>query len=89
VRREAAPVLHWERRDLLREPPPPGAFDLVLCRNVAIYFEPPAQEALYAKLAAALRPGGVLMLGRCEQLLSPEPLGLAPAGPHLYRKITA
>lgn len=89
VRREAAPVLRWERRDLLREPPPPGAFDLVLCRNVAIYFEPPAQEALYAKLAAALRPGGVLMLGRCEQLLSPEPLGLAPAGPHLYRKITA
>jgi chemotaxis protein methyltransferase CheR len=89
ARREAGPVLHWERRDLLREPPPPGAFDLVLCRNVAIYFEPPAQQALYAKLAAALRPGGMLMLGACEQLLAPGQLGFAAAGPHLYRKVAA
>jgi chemotaxis protein methyltransferase CheR len=89
VRREARPVLRWERRDLLREPPPPGAFDLVLCRNVAIYFEPPAQKVLHAKLAAALRPGGVLMLGACEQLLAPEQFGFAAAGPHLYRKVAA
>jgi chemotaxis protein methyltransferase CheR len=89
VRREARPVLHWERRDLLRQPPPPGAFDLVLCRNVAIYFEPPAQQALHAKLAAALRPGGVLMLGTCEQLLAPDQFGFTAAGPHLYRKVAA
>jgi chemotaxis methyl-accepting protein methylase len=89
VRREARPVLRWERRDLLREPPPPGAFDLVLCRNVAIYFEKPAQRAVYLKLAAALRPGGVLMLGACERLLAPGQYGLAPAGPHLYRKDAA
>jgi chemotaxis protein methyltransferase CheR len=89
VRREARAVLRWERRDLLREPPPPGAFDLVLCRNVAIYFEPTAQPAVYAKLAAALRPGGVLMLGTCEQMLAPGQYGLAPAGPHLYRKDAA
>ena len=89
VRREARPVLHWERRDLLSEPAPPGAFDLVLCRNVAIYFEPPAQQALHAKLAAALRPGGVLMLGTCEQLLAPDQFGFAAAGPHLYRKVAA
>lgn len=89
VRREARPVLRWERRDLLREPPPPGAFDLVLCRNVAIYFAPPAQQALHAKLAAALRPGGVLMLGTCEQLLAPAQFGLAVAGPHLYRRVAA
>jgi len=89
VRREARPVLHWERRDLLREPPPPGAFDLVLCRNVAIYFEPPAQQALHARLAAALRPGGVLMLGACERLLAPDQFGFAAAGPHLYRKVAA
>ncbi len=89
MRREAAPVLHWERRDLLREPVPPGAFDLILCRNVAIYFEPPAQQALHAKLAAALRPGGMLMLGACEQLLAPGQFGFAAAGPHLYRKVPA
>ena len=89
VRREARPVLRWERRDLLREPPPRGAFDLVLCRNVAIYFAPPAQRALYVKLAAALRPGGVLMLGTCERLLAPGQFGLAASGPHLYWKAAA
>ena len=89
VRREARPVLRWERRDLLREPPPPGAFDLVLCRNVTIYFEPTAQRAVYVKLAAALRPGGVLMLGTCERLLAPGQFGLAASEPHLYRKDAA
>lgn len=89
VRREARPVLRWERRDLLREPPPPGAFDLVLCRNVTIYFEPPAQRAVYVKLAAALQPGGILMLGTCERLLAPGQFGLAMAGPHLYRRVAA
>jgi chemotaxis protein methyltransferase CheR len=89
VRREALPVLRWERRDLLREPPPPGAFDLVLCRNVTIYFEPPAQRAVYVKLAAALGPDGVLMLGTSERLLAPGQFGLAAAGPHLYRRAAA
>jgi chemotaxis protein methyltransferase CheR len=89
VRREARAALFWERRDLLREPAPRGAFDLVLCRNVAIYFERPAQHAVHAKLAGALRWGGVLMLGQCEQLLRPALLGLAAAGPHMYRKVAA
>jgi chemotaxis protein methyltransferase CheR len=89
VRREARPVLRWERRDLLRDPSPPGTFDLVLCRNVIIYFEPPAQRDVYVKLAAALGPGGVLMLGTCERLLAPDQFGLAAAGAHLYRKDAA
>jgi chemotaxis protein methyltransferase CheR len=89
LREEARPVIRWECRDLLREPPPPGAFDLVLCRNVTIYFEPPAQRAVYVKLAAALQPGGVLMLGTCERLLAPAQFGLAVAGPHLYRRVAA
>jgi chemotaxis protein methyltransferase CheR len=89
VRREARPVLRWERRDLLREPPPPGSFDLVLCRNVTIYFEPSAQRAVYVKLTAALGSGGVLMLGTCERLLAPGQFGLVSAGPHLYRRVAA
>jgi hypothetical protein len=38
---------------------------------------------------AALRPGGVLMLGRCEWLLTPGQFGVAAAGPELYRKDAA
>ncbi len=89
VRREACPVLRWERRDLLREPPPPGAFDLVLCRNVTIYFEPPAQRAVYVKLAAALRPGESSCWARASGCWPRASSGLAAAGPHLYRRVAA
>ena len=79
-------AVRWECRDLVRDPVPAGLFDLVLCRNVAIYLAAGAQQALHAKLAAALRPGGVLLLGRSEQLLRPAQFGLAAAAPHAYRK---
>jgi chemotaxis protein methyltransferase CheR len=56
----------------LRDPPPAGPFDLVLCRNAAFtYFAPDLQRAVLAHLAAALRPGGVLMLGLHEALSDP------------------
>ena len=89
ARREAGAAIRWERRDLVGEPPPRGRFDLVLCRNVLIYLDSSAQLAVHRKLAAALRRGGVLLLGRSEWLLDPGPLGLVPVAPHAYRKETA
>jgi chemotaxis methyl-accepting protein methylase len=86
ARRVPAAVLRWQRRDLVTEPPPPGRFDLVLCRNVLIYLDPGARSGVYRKLAGALRRGGVLLLGRSEWLADPWSLGLVPAGPHAYRK---
>lgn len=82
-------AIRWECRDLVRDPAPAGLFDLVLCRNVAIYLAAGAQQALHATLAAALRRGGVLLLGRSERLLRPEQFGLAPPAPHAYRKEAA
>jgi chemotaxis methyl-accepting protein methylase/tetratricopeptide (TPR) repeat protein len=59
----------FARHDLLREPPPGGAWDLIACRNVVIYFDRESQEALFDRFHAALVPGGVLFLGRIETLL--------------------
>ena len=78
--------LRWERRDLLRDGPPVGRWQLVLCRNVAIYLTPAAKHELHALLAGALAPGGVLLLGRSERLHNPAALGLVPAGPRAYRR---
>jgi chemotaxis protein methyltransferase CheR len=62
----------------LRDRPPGGPFDLVLCRNAAFtYFAPDAQHAVLANLAAALRAGGALVLGLHETLPDPAP-GFAP-----------
>jgi chemotaxis protein methyltransferase CheR len=62
--RVAAPVVFW-RHNLL-EPPPPGPFDAVLCRNAVIYFELEVARAALARLAGALAPGGLLLLGPVE-----------------------
>jgi chemotaxis protein methyltransferase CheR len=78
--------LHWEVRDLVADPPPSGAWHLVLCRNVAIYLSGEAKLALHRALAGALAPAGVLLLGRSERLVDPRALGLERAGPHAYRR---
>jgi len=56
------------RHDLLREAPPSPPYDLILCRNVIIYFSREAQERLFDQFAEALLPGGLLVLGRVETI---------------------
>jgi chemotaxis protein methyltransferase CheR len=79
--------MRWEERDLLRAPAPAGRWSLVLCRNVAIYFRPEAKRLLHARLAGALAPGGVLLVGRSERIAEPERIGLEPVAPHAYRRV--
>ncbi|MFP4487694.1 MAG: CheR family methyltransferase [Bacteroidales bacterium] len=43
-----------------------GGFDIVLCRNVLIYYEKDIQEIIFKKLLRSLNPGGILMLGEAE-----------------------
>jgi chemotaxis protein methyltransferase CheR len=55
------------RHDLASDPPL-GRFDVVFCRNVVMYFEPSLQVHVHLLLAASVRPGGILALGRGEAL---------------------
>jgi chemotaxis protein methyltransferase CheR len=41
-------------------------FDLIFCRNVLIYFEPPMQHFILGQLCRHLRPGGILCLGHAD-----------------------
>jgi chemotaxis methyl-accepting protein methylase len=58
------------RRDLLADPPPPpGLFDVILCRNaVFTYFGLPERRRLVLTFASVLSPGGHLGIGRTESL---------------------
>jgi chemotaxis methyl-accepting protein methylase len=64
-------MVRFERRDLLTQPPPveSGLFDLIVCRNVLIYFDRDTQERLFETFHKALAPGGFLVLGKVETLL--------------------
>jgi chemotaxis protein methyltransferase CheR len=58
------------RRHNLLGTAPEGPFDAVACRNVLIYFEPQQAAATLRRLAGALRPGGMLLLGPVELQLA-------------------
>ncbi len=78
------------RQDLLRDPAPNPPYDLIICRNVIIYFDRAGQERLMQTFYDALRPGGFLLLGKVETIFGPARtrLELLDARERLYRKGT-
>lgn len=78
----------FEAGDLLTMRPAQQVYDLVLCRNTVIYFTPDVKDALHARLAAAVVPGGYFMVGSTERISDPAELGLEIAHPFVYRRVT-
>ena len=74
--------------DLMREAPLYKAYDLIVCRNVVIYFERQAQERLFQVFVDALIPGGILLLGKVETLFGParDRLTLIDPRERIYKK---
>ena len=63
----------FSRHNLLSDPPF-SRLDLVSCRNVLIYLDPPAQKKVLSVLSFALTVGGHLLLGRSESVTALEDL---------------
>lgn len=62
-----------------------GAFDVIFCRNVLIYFSGETKSRLIDQMAALLRPGGILYLGHSESILGTHPQ-LTAEGHTTYRR---
>jgi chemotaxis protein methyltransferase CheR len=79
------------KHDLTSEPAPAPPYDLIVCRNVVIYFDRPMQERLFSLFAEALAPEGVLLLGKVETLFGParERLMLEEPRERIYRRAGA
>lgn len=54
---------------VLNAPPSGGPFDLILCRNVLLYFSPQARGAAFSRLAEAIADDGALLLGAGETVI--------------------
>ncbi|BCJ85388.1 CheR family methyltransferase [Effusibacillus dendaii] len=61
-------------------------FDLIVCRNVIIYFTEEAKDMLFHKFAAALRSGGILFVGSTEQIFNPQVYGFRTYDTFFYEK---
>jgi chemotaxis protein methyltransferase CheR len=66
-------------------PPFTGLFQVILCRNVMIYFDRASQQELVNKLARHLVPGGYLLVGHAESLTGIDHL-LQMVQPAVYRQ---
>ncbi len=59
----------FQQHNVLAEPPGRQSFDLVLCRNVLLYFDPITRATAFERLRSALAPDGYLMLGAGETVV--------------------
>ena len=78
-------MTRFEQRNILDLPPAPGRFDLVLCRNCLLYFDPETRRSAFERLGSGIAPDGFLMLGAGETVVGqtdrfePAPCGSAHA----------
>jgi chemotaxis protein methyltransferase CheR len=61
--------VRFEVRSLIEPPPHPARFDIILCRNVLLYFTNEMRRLAFNRLAEALAPDGSLMLGAGETVI--------------------
>ncbi|HUK60722.1 MAG TPA: protein-glutamate O-methyltransferase CheR [Stellaceae bacterium] len=74
-----------------------GPFDMILCRNVLLYFDRPTKAALLERLARQLRPDGFFILGGAETMIGmserfepvPQQHGLYRLAPPAYALATS
>ncbi|MCJ2179670.1 CheR family methyltransferase [Novosphingobium album (ex Hu et al. 2023)] len=59
-------MVRFEKHNLLDPLPNPCSFDIVLCRNVLLYFDDATRTRAFGRVASALAPDGWLMLGAGE-----------------------
>ncbi|WP_196137324.1 protein-glutamate O-methyltransferase CheR [Aliikangiella sp. G2MR2-5] len=88
--REAVPELkskiYFKQLNLMHEWPMKGPFDLIICRNVLIYFDKPTQKELVSRYENLLKSNGCLMLGHSENLSAAKNV-FSAIGRTTYRKV--
>lgn len=84
VERALRERVEFQPNNLTTPCPELGQFDLILLRNVLIYFDPPTKQVVLRHLLDRLKPGGWLMVGHSESLQE-VPVRLELVAPSIYR----
>ncbi|AFS78447.1 chemotaxis protein methyltransferase CheR [Gottschalkia acidurici 9a] len=77
----------FKQMNLLEDKYPSG-YNLILCRNVLIYFTEEAKDLIYKKFHDALTDDGILFVGSTEQIIMPERYNLKSSKMFFYEKTT-
>ncbi len=69
LKEEVRRMVHWQQADLRHSMRTRGPFDVVLCRNVLIYFDTGTKKTILGEMRGAMYKGGHLLLGSAETTL--------------------
>ncbi|MEM8881349.1 MAG: protein-glutamate O-methyltransferase CheR [Pseudomonadota bacterium] len=86
VRPDVAGIVTFRQVNLNGAWTHPVKFDIIFCRNVAIYFDREVQQRLWQRFADVLQPGGTLFIGHSERVSGPAKDVFTPCGITAYRK---
>lgn len=86
VRKDVAALVEFKQVNLNSDWPDLGKFDVIFCRNVAIYFDRTVQARLWTRFCDLLVPEGTLFIGHSERITGPAKDMLTPNGVTAYRK---
>ncbi|SDB91309.1 chemotaxis protein methyltransferase CheR [Pelagirhabdus alkalitolerans] len=78
-------AITFKKHNLLSDAYPTG-FDLIVCRNVLIYFTEDAKNEIYHKFNQSLNQDGVFFVGSTEQIFNPEKYGFQVLDTFFYQK---
>lgn len=78
--------VEFKQMNLLKDTYPKG-FDLIVCRNVMIYFTEDAKDEMYHKFNASLADNGVLFVGSTEQIIIPQRYNFKAIRTFFYEKL--
>ncbi|BAT59191.1 chemotaxis protein methyltransferase Cher2 [Variibacter gotjawalensis] len=82
-------MVRFDQGNLLRDFSKLGTFDVVLCRNVMIYFDPLTKADVMQRLARVVRPDGALLLGGAETTIGlTQAFAQHPASRSFFRPTT-
>lgn len=76
----------FQQHNLLKDPYPDNC-DLIVCRNVMIYFTEDAKQEIYKKFNDALKTDAILFVGSTEQMVQPKVLGFQAIHSFFYSKM--
>lgn len=78
--------VEFKEHNLLKDPYPSGC-NLIVCRNVLIYFTEEAKEDIYKKFNASLQKDGILFIGSTEQIMNYKELNYARRQSFFFQKM--
>lgn len=77
--------IDFKQMNLLKDSYPTGC-DLIVCRNVLIYFTDDAKHEIYKKFNHSLKKDGILFVGSTEQIIQSYQYNLTSLRSFFYRK---